>query len=292
MTALQRGAAWTEERLLGALRQSVPQNGRVHLLIIELILAYSWSFSTYDGRMRLISTYKDCHTEKLSCKQKSSNCKFFPPVSSSGPVPPLTPFPLFTSPFVLPFFLLWDPRSGRTPKWGFGVALLPAGALCFYQAHFGRTVLPKWPFWAHLFYSVFYSVSEFGRVCFRQARVAWAMLPPGALFRAGAFAFLPCAPKSHLYRLPHSGPKKPWQPQTWQDLTRFSPLDFSLLSPDFRALVLLNYAENLEKKQKIQWRASSGDGAPKLQISVPCRGRTCPDTLGAFRFFDSRKTLI
>ena len=21
----------------------------------------------------------------------------------------------------------------------------------------------------------------------------------------------------------------------------------------------------------------SGDGAPKLQISVPCRGRTCPD---------------
>ena len=74
-----------------------------------------------------------------------------------------------------------------------------------------------------------------------------------------------------------SGPKKPWQPQTWQDSTRFSPLDFSLLSPDFRGLVLLNYTENLEKKQKIQWRASSGDGAPKLQISVPCRGRTCPE---------------
>ena len=31
------------------------------------------------------------------------------------------------------------------------------------------------------------------------------------------------------------------------------------------------------EKAKIQWRASSGDGAPKLQISVPCRGRTCPD---------------
>ena len=58
---------------------------------------------------------------------------------------------------------------------------------------------------------------------------------------------------------------------------RFSPLDFSLLSPDFGGLFLLNYTENLEKKQKIQWRASSGDGAPKLQISVPCRGRTCPD---------------
>ena len=37
-----------------------------------------------------------------------------------------------------------------------------------------------------------------------------------------------------------SGPKKPWQPQAWQDLMRFSPPDFSLLSPDFRGLVLLN----------------------------------------------------
>ena len=35
MLALQRGAAWAEERLSGALWQSVPQNGRVHLHIIE-----------------------------------------------------------------------------------------------------------------------------------------------------------------------------------------------------------------------------------------------------------------
>ena len=28
--------------------------------------------------------------------------------------------------------------------------------------------------------------------------------------------------------------------------------------------------------EKIQ-KKSSGDSAPKLQISVPCRGRTCPD---------------
>ena len=77
--------------------------------------------------------------------------------------------------------------------------------MCFYQAHFGRTVLPKWPFWAHLFYSVFYSVSELRRACFRQARVARAVLPPGALFRAGAFALPPCAPKSHMRPLPHLG---------------------------------------------------------------------------------------
>ena len=35
MPALQRAVAWAEERLLGALRQYVPQNGRVHLHIIE-----------------------------------------------------------------------------------------------------------------------------------------------------------------------------------------------------------------------------------------------------------------
>ena len=39
MLALQRGAVWAEERLLGALRQPVPQNGRVHLHIIEEIHA-------------------------------------------------------------------------------------------------------------------------------------------------------------------------------------------------------------------------------------------------------------
>ena len=83
--------------------------------------------------------------------------------------------------------------------------MLPVGALYFYQAHFGRTVLPKWPFWAHLFYPVFYSVSELRRPYFRQARVARAVLPPGALFRAGAFALAPCASKSHMRPLPHLG---------------------------------------------------------------------------------------
>ena len=35
MPALQREAAWAEERLLGDLQQSVPQNGRVHFHIID-----------------------------------------------------------------------------------------------------------------------------------------------------------------------------------------------------------------------------------------------------------------
>ena len=67
---------------------------------------------------------------------------------------------------------------------------------------------------------------------------------------------------------------------TGTDVTGFDAIfstGFSLLSPDFRGLVLLNCTQTLEKKQKIQWRASSGDGAPKLQISVPGHGRTCPE---------------
>ena len=103
------------------------------------------------------------------------------------------------------FGILRGPRSGVTSKWGFGVAMLPVGALCFCQAHFGRTVLPKWPLWAHLFYAVFYSISELRRACFRQARVARAVLPPGTLFRARAFALPFCAPKSQLCPLPHLG---------------------------------------------------------------------------------------
>ena len=51
----------------------------------------------------------------------------------------------------------------------------------------------------------FYSVSELRRACFRQARVARAVLPPGALFRAGAFAFPPCTPRSHMCPLLHLG---------------------------------------------------------------------------------------
>ena len=37
MLALQREAAWAKERLLGDLRQSVPQNGRVHLHSIDAL---------------------------------------------------------------------------------------------------------------------------------------------------------------------------------------------------------------------------------------------------------------
>ena len=42
MPALQKGAAWGKERLLGALRRSVPQNGRVHLHILERTAAQTW----------------------------------------------------------------------------------------------------------------------------------------------------------------------------------------------------------------------------------------------------------
>ena len=71
--------------------------------------------------------------------------------------------------------------------------MLPVGAFYFYQAHVGRTVLPRWPIWALLFYSVLHNVSELRRACFRQARVTQAVILPGALFHAEAFAISPCA---------------------------------------------------------------------------------------------------
>ena len=53
------------------------------------------------------------------------------------------------------------------------------------------------------------------------------------------------------------------------------------LSPLFGAISLLTSTINLEKRGKTSTgensEKSSGDSAPKLQISVPCRGRTCPE---------------
>ena len=53
MPALQRGAPWAEQRLLAALRQSVPQNGRVHLHIIEEKPKSSLLTGRFDKRVRI-----------------------------------------------------------------------------------------------------------------------------------------------------------------------------------------------------------------------------------------------
>ena len=71
-------------------------------------------------------------------------------------------------------------------------------------------------FWAHgapnmitldasLPLCVFYSVAELRKACFRQARIARAVLPPGARLPGRAFALHPCAPKSHMRPLPLLG---------------------------------------------------------------------------------------
>ena len=59
----------------------------------------------------------------------------------------------------------------------------------------------------------------------------------------------------------------------------FSTGFFATFSRFWGARLTKLHRRTWRKKQKIQWRASSGDGAPKLQISVPCRGRTCPENL-------------
>ena len=72
----------------------------------------------------------------------------------------------------------------------------------------GRIVLLPSTFWAHgaskiaiLGASLLLCILQ--RACFRQARVARAVLLPGALFRARAFALPPCSPKPHMRPLPH-----------------------------------------------------------------------------------------
>ena len=98
----------------------------------------------------------------------------------------------------------------RSEKWGdpqvgFWGSNASGGRIVLLPGAFWAHVLPKWPFWAHLFYSVFYSVSELTTACFRQARVAQTVLPPGALLHAGAFAIPPRAPKSEHVPAPTFG---------------------------------------------------------------------------------------
>ena len=64
---------------------------------------------------------------------------------------------------------------------------------------------------------------------------------------------------------PSSGPKRLWQPETWQDFTHFSPPGNRTIFSTFWGEFLLNYTEQLEKKdkhspeksQKFQWRQCS-----------------------------------
>ena len=98
-----------------------------------------------------------------------------------------------------------------TPKWGFGVAMLPEGALCFYQARFGRTVLPKWPHFGRvsspLYFTVFLSLEGHASArrvshapCFRQTHC----------FVQAPLRFLPVLPnptcaRSHIWGFPIRG---------------------------------------------------------------------------------------
>ena len=77
-----------------------------------------------------------------------------------------------------------------------------------------------------------------------------------------------------------SGPKNHGGQRRDRILRFFLYSEIGQFSPHFGAISFLNYTVNLENRgenplEKIQ--KSSGDGAPKLQISVPCRGRTCPE---------------
>ena len=94
-----------------------------------------------------------------------------------------------------------------TLKWGFGVAMLPVGALCFYQAHFGRTCFQNGHFGrisSTLYFTVFWSLGGHASArrvshgpCFRQAHcfVQWPLrflsVPPN-----------PACARSHIWGFP------------------------------------------------------------------------------------------
>ena len=76
--------------------------------------------------------------------------------------------------------------------------------LCFYQAHFGRTV--KWPLWAHLFYSVFCGGHASTR---RVSHEPWFC--QAHCFVQGPLRFLPVPPNptcghSHIWGFPRIAP--------------------------------------------------------------------------------------
>ena len=85
------------------------------------------------------------------------------------------------------------------------------GRIVLLPGAFGRTVLPKWPLWAHLFYSRYSTVFQSlgGRAsarrvsnepCFRQAHC----------FMWGRLRFLSVLPKTHVCPLPHVGFLDTW----------------------------------------------------------------------------------
>ena len=76
----------------------------------------------------------------------------------------------------------------------------------------------------------------------------------------------------------NSGPKKPWQPATWQNFTPFSLPGIGQFFPHFGVISSLNWAEKpwrkienpLEKIQKIQWtrRPEIAEFCPLLWSNV------------------------
>ena len=74
-----------------------------------------------------------------------------------------------------------------------------------------------------------------------------------------------------------------------QDSTRLAPPGNQAIFSRFRGEYLTQKA--WRKKRKSHWRIfkkSNGDGSLKLQISVPCRGRTRPDPFWGFPESGSR----
>ena len=78
-------------------------------------------------------------------------------------------------------------RGSHAP---FCLIVLLLGARCLQNGHFGRIS-------STLYFAVFQSLALGGHASARRV-LHEQCLPPGALFHAGAFAFPPCSPRSHM----------------------------------------------------------------------------------------------
>ena len=85
-------------------------------------------------------------------------------------------------------------------KLGLGEQWFRWSTLCFYLAHVGSIVLPRWTTQAHIFDLSFYCASELKKACFRQARVARACFHQVNCFILQPLQFLTSPPKPSSVR--------------------------------------------------------------------------------------------
>ena len=124
-------------------------------------------------------------------------------------------------------------------------------------------------------------------LCAPPRLLSWQTPPPS--FASDSSSLCPCPPTQkkkiqNIYLIQsdrQSGPKKPWQPETWQDSTLFLRPEIGQFSPHFGFWG--DFLTKLHRKSgetgKIHWRKFKNqvEKLPRNCRFVPCNGRICPE---------------